>query len=861
MPDPDFDITSLSEEQQLALQQFTSVTDSELNAAIPLLQKCQWNAQIAITRFFDGDADTVDPAAEAARAPPPPPLQPGRRSETLIDSLSPRSHSSRRQHDQRPDTVPRIVPTPDSQLSRPLPFPISLLLLPFNLTYTLLQRLLGTITYLCPFLPRLLSRFRPSPPPRRRHLNPRDTTARFIRDFETEYNLSPHSNTLPFAESGYAQAFDQAKRDLRFLLVVLLSPEHDDTAQFVRDTLLAPEIVAFLNDSAKHELVLWAGSAQAETFDASDLRMLMERDKKRKERRDTERHEKLDRKLRNRSGRNRGDSDKKRQEDEAKQRVEEERRREEEARRHADEERARAIVMPPIDIHPALRDEHASPEAEVVGLGIDPNQAAGPVESARSRGHAPLTTAELGEENTGTYLQYDKQDEAPTDPFADPLPSPVPELERIPSAQDSFAPLGKPIEYPVLHVAKEVRMLQSPTPPLSPVRAERVPSSLSRVATPDFPDPPSLPSERRISEPRDRRAGAWASFFRRGGTNLRRPGDEASSAASDTSFSNVSRESMRHQPIPAHLLDASALPSQRRKSSGAPARTQSKFREDLPEMPTSPSESRLPYPDVTQGAALAAATRRQNRSSKPVDIPESRAETPDPATINRTDTPVSPSVHGNRLMSTSLASMDSEGSWLASSGKRQSSQSALSRSMGSLSKRKPEFSASYEELGGDKDAEYFQRTAPSSAGQHPGTSALAEADPDEESTHMGAGAAEPSTPADALTVLGSARRQPTLVHRDPRLKSREALLTEYPATGAETGDSPTSKYEFDLGETPPESLVRSARSVDYGRAHARQVSAGSARLLDIPASKRQSVGAATPSPAGSVPPVSRTSQL
>ncbi|KAK0798589.1 UBX domain-containing protein 10 [Friedmanniomyces endolithicus] len=262
MPDPDFDITSLSEEQQLALQQFTSVTDSELNAAVPLLQKCQWNAQIAITRFFDGDADTVDPAAEAARAPPPPPPQAGRRPETLIDSISPRSHSSRRPHDQRPDTIPRIVPTPDSQLLRPLPFPFSLLLLPFYLTYTLLQRLLGTITYLFPFLPRLLTRFRPSPPPRRRHLNPRDTTARFIRDFETEYALLPHSHTLPFAESGYAQAFDLAKRDLRFLLVVLFSPEHDDTAQFVRDTLLAPEIVAFLNDAAKSELVLWAGSVQ-----------------------------------------------------------------------------------------------------------------------------------------------------------------------------------------------------------------------------------------------------------------------------------------------------------------------------------------------------------------------------------------------------------------------------------------------------------------------------------------------------------------------------------------------------------------------------------------------------------------------
>ncbi|KAK0895721.1 hypothetical protein LTR02_011643 [Friedmanniomyces endolithicus] len=607
--------------------------------------------------------------------------------------------------------------------------------------------------------------------------------------------------------------------------------------------------------------------AQVESFDASDLRMLMERDKKRKERRDIERHEKLDRKLRNRSGRYRGDSDKKRrdaeekrQEDEAKERVEEGRRREEEGRRHADEERARAIIMPPTDVHPALRDEQALPEPEVVGLGIDSNQSASPVESELSRSHALLTTAELGEENTGTYLQYDKQEDTPTDPFADPLPSPAPELERLPSAQDSFAPLGKPVEYPVLHVAKEVRVLQSPMPPLSPVRAERVPSSLSRVATPDFPDPPSLPSERRISEPKDRRAGAWASFFRRGGPNLRRPGEERTSMPSDTSFSNVSRESMRNQPLPAHLFDASALPSQRRKSSGAPVRTQSKFREDLPGMPISPSNARLSYPDVTQGAALAAAARRQKGSSKPVDVSESRAETPDPATINRTDTPVSPSVRGNRLMSASLASMDSEGSWLASSGKRQSSQSALSRSIGSLSKRKPEFSASYEELGGDKDAEYFQRTAPGSA-QHAGTSALAEASPDEESSHMGAGAAEPSTPGDPLTVQGSARRQPTLVHRDPRLKSREALLTEYSATGAEPGDSPTSKYEFDLGETPPETPIRSARSVDYGRAHARQVSAGSARLLDIPASKRQSVGTATRSPAGSVPPVSRTSQL
>lgn len=42
------DISQLSEEQQLALQQFTSVTDQDLDTALPLLQRCQWNAQVRL---------------------------------------------------------------------------------------------------------------------------------------------------------------------------------------------------------------------------------------------------------------------------------------------------------------------------------------------------------------------------------------------------------------------------------------------------------------------------------------------------------------------------------------------------------------------------------------------------------------------------------------------------------------------------------------------------------------------------------------------------------------------------------------------------------------------------------------------
>ena len=46
MADADTDISSLTEDQQLALQQFTAVTDQDLSKAVPLLKKCEWNVQV-----------------------------------------------------------------------------------------------------------------------------------------------------------------------------------------------------------------------------------------------------------------------------------------------------------------------------------------------------------------------------------------------------------------------------------------------------------------------------------------------------------------------------------------------------------------------------------------------------------------------------------------------------------------------------------------------------------------------------------------------------------------------------------------------------------------------------------------------
>jgi len=53
MSAPSTDISQLSEEQQLALQQFTSVTDQDLDTALVLLQRCQWNAQVAFCKQLE----------------------------------------------------------------------------------------------------------------------------------------------------------------------------------------------------------------------------------------------------------------------------------------------------------------------------------------------------------------------------------------------------------------------------------------------------------------------------------------------------------------------------------------------------------------------------------------------------------------------------------------------------------------------------------------------------------------------------------------------------------------------------------------------------------------------------------------
>ncbi|KAJ1929708.1 Ubx domain-containing protein [Tieghemiomyces parasiticus] len=79
-------------------------------------------------------------------------------------------------------------------------------------------------------------------------------TSRFISQFELEYG----SRRPPFLECTYAQAVATAREELRCLLVILISEEHDDTPEFCR-RLVDEDFRSFLE---RRNLMVWGGNVK-----------------------------------------------------------------------------------------------------------------------------------------------------------------------------------------------------------------------------------------------------------------------------------------------------------------------------------------------------------------------------------------------------------------------------------------------------------------------------------------------------------------------------------------------------------------------------------------------------------------------
>lgn len=226
-----------------------------------------------------------------------------------------------------------------------------------------------------------------------------------------------------------------------------------------------------------------------------------------------------------------------------------------------------------------------------------------------------------------------------------------------------------------------------------------------------IPAPARQESPRQTPPPSAKVPQSWTSFFKiRGAKKQQR--DSAPS-----SFSNTSRDSMHSGGQSSQGPQIGYTPM--RSTSNIPKRTMSKFREDLPELPMSPPDSRVQSPEADVLPPIPDKKAGPEDPRVRYDTPTSGYRSLDTMRM-RDETPTSghrtvedPSPEPANVLSQSLASIDSEGSWLSGRktgskrGSAPTTQPLHRDSSGSLGKNR-EFSESAEELGIAED-EYFSR--------------------------------------------------------------------------------------------------------------------------------------------------------
>ncbi|RVX70762.1 hypothetical protein B0A52_05413 [Exophiala mesophila] len=524
------------------------------------------------------------------------------------------------------------------------------------------------------------------------------------------------------------------------------------------------------------------------------------------------------------------------------------------------------------------------------GLGLDEME-------TRGRHSSPPPPTEL----STTANQQQRPDPHPPkrDPFADQeasRPRPVPGIRNpfedekdVDLVQDPFARMEEeeetegppvPVKSPLRIVSPiESRNSQQPSraltisPPISPVhrpadgRSFSQTSALGREPTLDSSE---HRSDRRPSDQSSQKVSSWTNFFRRG--TQRNFGVLDHGRRTPSEFSNTSRESfVRNKQAPPVVIPRTF---RKADASHVPQRTMSKFREDLPELPMSPPDSRVQSPEaMVTSESLAGRTvgRAPSHSiSGTLDGRSVATSSSNPAldrghlesrAAQATGLDMSSIAPSGMVMSQSLASVDSEGSWLSGKPVKRSS-AAMSHLRHSQSSIPPQSIAGAFDM--DEDGlevdDYYDRLTPGPTGRRDslissGRKASSTIiDLERERQHSPVPGV-PSLPREVSEPPTEAwhqglARQATIVRQPNRAKSTEGLLKEF---GSETpresrvvhSDCDEGEGVSPEGESPAVEMqstpILRARSVEV-KGHGRHISAGSARLLDIRRSSVQLEG-------------------
>ncbi|KAK9776861.1 hypothetical protein SCAR479_06599 [Seiridium cardinale] len=510
----------------------------------------------------------------------------------------------------------------------------------------------------------------------------------------------------------------------------------------------------------------------ADDLDASDLRELMERDKRRKERKQEKERERVERRLARRAERQRAE--------------------EAEARQNGN--------PPPQNLERGVMGREApAVGADTTSAVVTSSRRRQSVDSLETPGK-PAEPKDFGRQRTPSPLdKFHREDSFATEP-----------AELIRQGPSRQRPVAEGI-------ARDIS--RSPSPRIigymrSRKRRSKSPLPQDVAHNEDQQQPTRIVSKSE-SESVGRRTSdtaasskPWMSIFKwPRGAKSRRGSDEPSS------FSNTSRDSMLAGQPPSQ--SPSHVPIQR-VNSKIPKRTMSRFREDLPELPLSPPDSRVgspeaepphpePLPIITDDVAMRYDTPTSGHRGTP-------------SLTTREDLQPSPAPH-----SMSMASIDSEGSWFSSRVTRKRASSGMRGSPANYPLRS--VSGGSEEH--DDDAAHddeFLKIVTDEKKLHRGSTgeALPSSDEEEESEQS--------------PKWGNVTRTPTFTHHRQTMRSSEGLLLQSfddddKDFASEKGSEKDSEGASLGGDSPI--VPQRARSVNFGRGHIRNFSAGSAKLLDI----------------------------
>ncbi|CDO56085.1 similar to Saccharomyces cerevisiae YDL091C UBX3 UBX (ubiquitin regulatory X) domain-containing protein that interacts with Cdc48p [Geotrichum candidum] len=255
-------LDNLTPEQREKYQQFVEFTQwkGDSDSPLALLNSTNWNVQTAIALHFDDTQaepaqDSQSAAASSSSASASSFAQGIPTTTSLMEELNSQARGGDGTVYPPRDTTHII----NYRIQEGTIFSLiqNIIFFPITLGYKIFNTSFYFLSTLFPFLPRLTGYY-PANRTATRSVQKTDaktTSLRIIRSFEETYGPTQ----LQFYEGGFTQAFNLAKSEFKFLVVVILSDEHDLTNLFCRQVLYDSRVVDLLNRS---DTILWLGNVE-----------------------------------------------------------------------------------------------------------------------------------------------------------------------------------------------------------------------------------------------------------------------------------------------------------------------------------------------------------------------------------------------------------------------------------------------------------------------------------------------------------------------------------------------------------------------------------------------------------------------